>query len=240
MVLDAQEVVPATDVSAEERSREIRSGPHDKVPAEVARRLTDDLQTNVVPRLARDPAAVVHVLLGSIEVVEVGDALVAVVWRIVRADRLFRPTSRTLSRPDLAVLVLDLHAFAVESLVDRLVVTLGLVNERVLWGVPRIPSSLFLAGTGAHTHHRPKQRSKPPMKAMVSSITHIFSCYEVRGSMFRWRSARFAHVRPEQSARLRVRRRPLHGDIRMQRKQTGLGVQRVDGADVPMSRSVGS
>jgi hypothetical protein len=171
------------------------------------------------PRLPRDLAPIVHVLLGLGEGVEVEHALVCVV--------LAGPDLRVLTR----VLVGVLH-LGIEDDVG------AIIDEDVTWCVPSVVGEgsemSESAGERERRTNRPKQRSNPPMKPIVSSTTHIFSCCKVEIRHFDvWRTLRAqreTHMRPKKRAGGGVRRRTLHMDVGVQTAEASLSVVRVNGA----------
>ena len=107
--LDTKEIIP----------------PFSEVTGEVPSRLSNDLHPNVVPRHPRDPAPVIHILLGFIQSVEVSDPTVAIilacdVYCLTNSECVTK--IRGLTRPDL------LASFEIQRI--------GVIDENVLWCVP--------------------------------------------------------------------------------------------------------
>jgi len=117
--------------------------PLHEMPAEISSRLSDNLHSDVVPWHTRDLSSVERIIEGFVEVVELGDTLVPVVF----------------TAPDGSS---GTGKFG-----------MILVGQDML---RRIPSTIASEISSIPVVAGHAYRSRPPMKAIVSSITHIFSC----------------------------------------------------------------
>lgn len=137
-----------------------------------------------------------------------------------------------LSRPDGSVL--SFYNVRFEVVVDKRVLR-GVLKKESEDISERRDNDDGKEGEGKRLTQRPKQRSTPPMKATSSSMTHIFSCCKIeaevnsrcRGGRGRGRERKRTNMRPVESSRGEMRRRPLYEDVVVKIPKRLLGVERV-------------